>query len=118
VGRASITSYQDDRVAIDTDAPDRRLLVLTDVHYPGWTVDIDAAAATLYRANFAFRAVSVPAGRHRVVFSYQPASFHRGLELAACALVTLVGLVMVERRHSRARPATAATSARSPATSA
>jgi hypothetical protein len=98
LGRATITGYEDARVTIETDAADRRLLVLTDVHYPGWTVRVDDQPATLYRANFAFRAVSVPAGHHRVVFAYRPAPFYWGLTLAGFAFVTLATLVVRERR--------------------
>jgi len=101
LGRASITSYRDEVVEIETDTPDRRLLVLSDVHYPGWSARIDDHPAALYRANFAFRAVSVPAGRHHVVFAYQPASFRWGLTLTSIALVTLVALMAGERWRAR-----------------
>jgi hypothetical protein len=97
LGRATIVSYEDERVVIETDAADRRLLVLTDVHYPGWTVRVDDQPATLYRANFAFRAVSVPAGRHRVQFAYRPASFVWGVGLAGVACLVLAGLIVRER---------------------
>jgi hypothetical protein len=120
VGAAVVTGYRDHEVEIDTDAPGRRLLVLTDVHYPGWLVSIDGQPATLYRANFAFRAVPVPAGRHRIVFAYRPASVRVGLGLSALAGAALIGFVFYERRRAArtnvaiATAATAATDLRSP----
>jgi hypothetical protein len=94
VGAARIVSYADERVIIETDAADRRLLVLTDVIYPGWTVRVDDRPATIHRANFAFRAVSVPAGRHRVEFVYRPASVFWGAVLGGVAGLALVALVV------------------------
>jgi hypothetical protein len=94
VGIATVTSYTDHRVEIQTDAPDRRLLVLTDVHYPGWTATIDGQAATIHRTNFAFRSVSVPGGRHTVAFEYRPASFRYGLIISTIALLAVIGLAI------------------------
>ena len=68
VGTARITGYEHERVEIDTEAPGRRLLVLSDTWFPGWRATVDGAPASIARANVAFRAVTVPAGRHRVVF--------------------------------------------------
>lgn len=99
VGRATITSYRDHHVAIETDAPARRLLVLTDVHYPGWHAAIDGESAPILRANFAFRAVPVPAGRHTVTFDYRPSSFRTGLIISGAALLALIGAVLAERRR-------------------
>jgi hypothetical protein len=97
VGIATVTSYTDHRVEIQSDAPDRRLLVLTDVHYPGWTAAIDGQPATIHRTNFAFRGVSVPGGRHTVTFEYRPASFRYGLTISTIALLTVIGLAIVGR---------------------
>jgi hypothetical protein len=102
VGIATVTSYGDHRVEIQSDAPDRRLLVLTDVHYPGWTAAIDGQPATLHRANFAFRGVSVPGGRHTVTFEYRPASFRNGVMISAVALLAVIGLAIGGRVARRA----------------
>jgi hypothetical protein len=99
VGIATVTGYTDHRVEIQSDAPDRRLLVLTDVHYPGWTAAIDGQPATIHRTNFAFRGVSVPGGRHTVTFEYRPASFRNGLMISLAALLGVIGLAIVGRRR-------------------
>jgi hypothetical protein len=97
-GDATILRYQDERVDIETVAPGRRLLVLTDTWFPGWTATIDGRDVPIVRANVAFRAVSVPAGRHLVAFEYRPASVRTGawisgIALAIAALAVLSGLV-------------------------
>lgn len=101
VGTAEMVSYRDQRVEIQTDAPARRLLILSDVHYPGWRATIDGQPAPIHRANFAFRAVPVPAGRHRVVFEYRPDSFRRGLAISLTAAALLGALAWSERRRAR-----------------
>ena len=104
VGTARITDYQHERVTIDTDAPGRRLLVLSDTWFPGWRATVDGSPVPIARANVAFRAVTVPAGRHRVVFDYAPTSLRIGATMAAVALALIVGWTALDERRRRAAP--------------
>jgi hypothetical protein len=92
-GRASVAGYEDERVEIVTEADGRRLLVLTDIYYPGWQATIDGAQVPILCANGAFRAVAVPAGRHTVRFAYQPASFRYGLIVSGASLLGFALLI-------------------------
>ena len=88
IGVAIVRSYRNDRVRIETSAGGRRLLVLTDVFYPGWRARVDGVEAPIIRTNYAFRAVALPAGRHVVEFRYEPRSFQAG------GLASLAGLIV------------------------
>jgi hypothetical protein len=101
-GRVRVTHYRPEFVEIETDADAARLLVLTDAHYPGWDASVDEAPAPIYRANFAFRAVPVPAGRHVVRFEYRPTSFRIGAALSgATALALALAAVPAWRKRRR-----------------
>ena len=65
------------------------MLFLADLAYPGWKAYVDGQETPIYRANYLFRSVFVPAGRHTVEFAYRPRSSRLGL------LLTLVGTVAV-----------------------
>ena len=47
-----------------------------------------------YVANYAFRAVRLPAGKAEVVFSYEPASYRLGLFLGLLSLALTLGLLV------------------------
>ena len=64
---------------------------MSDVFYPGWTATIDDQPTTLYPANFAFRAVLVPPGEHRVTITFEPITWRLGLAITALTLVGLIG---------------------------
>ena len=91
-GAAVILGYADQAVTVETRAEGKRLLVLADVHYPGWTATLDGLEVPILRADYAFRAVAVPPGRHIVEFRYRPASVRYGAALSVVGLV-LFGLL-------------------------
>lgn len=91
-GTARITHYADERVQIDVEAPGPRLLVLADLHYPGWVASVGDRPAPILRANYALRAVAVPAGRHTVRLQYRPRSVTAGAAITA-ATALLLGLM-------------------------
>jgi Bacterial membrane protein YfhO len=62
------------------------LVVLSDVFYPGWSLTIDGKPEPIYRVNGVMRGAAALAGRHRIVFTYAPTSFHVGLRVSAMAL--------------------------------
>ena len=99
LGTATIQHYGDHLVSIETEAEGARLLVLTDVYYPGWIASVDGVEVPVRRANYAFRAVSVPPGRHVVTFRYRPASVRYGAYLSLAGLIFL-GALMLPRRSA------------------
>ena len=94
-GGATITRVRCNAVTVEVQAAVPAHLVLVDVFDPGWRATVDGAAAGVARANVAFRAVAVPAGRHTVEWSYLP----RGL--LAGALVSLVGVAVASMLATR-----------------
>jgi hypothetical protein len=68
------------------------LLVVTDLHYPGWVAEEGSRRLPILRADGWFRAVALPAGTHRVVFHYRPVSFTAGAAVSAVALLSILFL--------------------------
>ncbi len=66
-------------------------LLLSDTWFPGWRVSIDGASTKLFRGDYVFRAVWVPAGSHVVEFLYQPPSFWLG---ALISIIAWIGLIV------------------------
>lgn len=71
-GTARIISYANTRVEIEADSPDGGWLVLNDVWHPWWFATVDGKPTPVDLANVIFRAVAVPPGKVRVVFSFKP----------------------------------------------
>jgi hypothetical protein len=85
--KADIVSYEPERVVVETTGASDGWLVLTDAWYPGWRATVDGASVEITRADVLFRAVPIPAGRHRIQFVYSPISFRIGVGISLVALV-------------------------------
>jgi hypothetical protein len=101
-GSARITTYKPEKVVVDATARRPAELVLTDVDFPGWKVKVDGKSADLHRVDYLLRGTSLPAGRHRVEFSYEPLSFRAGWIISLIALLALAGAAGVALRRGRA----------------
>jgi hypothetical protein len=87
------------RVEVGVQTAADGLLVLADPWYPQWKVTVDGRPAELLRVDHAFRGVRVPAGSHRVVFTYQDRALWLGVALALTTAVALGGLWLWRRRR-------------------
>lgn len=95
--RASVTSYEPNRIELETDASARGLLVLSEVYYPAWNAYVDGEPARVYRANGLLRAVSIPEGEHTVELRYESRTLKIGTGISLLTALSLVGAVLVVR---------------------
>jgi uncharacterized membrane protein YfhO len=75
-----------------TSAP--AYLVMSEVYYPGWRAEVDGHAAKILPANFAFRAVYLEPGAHRVRMFFLPTSWLIGLAISAITWAVLLMVVL------------------------
>ena len=72
VGKAKVTSYKPNEVLLDVDveatSTGKGYLVLTDVNYPSWHAQLDGQETDIFTADYIFRGVVVPPGRHKIRF--------------------------------------------------
>jgi len=78
------------RVEIDAVLERPGLLILSDIFYPGWKLTVDGVPATIYRANRMMRAAALSAGKHHLVYTYEPRSFQVGGIVTIGAIVCLM----------------------------
>ena len=107
------TAAYDDRtgyIELNVNAGGPRLLVVSENHHPFWRAYVDGEERPLYRANYVWKAVVVPAGEHRVELR-----FHDPIA-AACRWITLLSTLFAiafaaawiwRQRAGKPAPATA-----------
>jgi hypothetical protein len=74
------------------------LLVLSEINYPGWQVRVDGKAADMQSYASLLRAVSMTAGEHEIVFSFEPFALRFFLPIPVFALIGLLVWPRTPRR--------------------
>jgi hypothetical protein len=88
------TRHSPNELRVTTVTAEPRFLVVSEMFFPGWRAYVDDDETPVYRTNYLFRGVVVPAGRHQVRFVYRPRSVMAGAAISSLALVVLVVLLV------------------------
>jgi len=79
--------YTQNRVTFDADVDRPAIAVLADAWTEGWRATVDGEPAPLFHANWSFRGVIVPAGKHRIEMRYAPRAWTIAFWLAFAGLL-------------------------------
>jgi len=90
--RVQDTRFADQVLSMQTESPASSLVVISQSHYPAWKAYVDGHPTTLWRANFAFQALEVPAGVHKVRLVYEDAMLRAGAVFSGLGVLVWVGL--------------------------
>ncbi|MEO0334228.1 MAG: YfhO family protein, partial [Bacteroidota bacterium] len=78
-GEISLVEYEPNYLKYEANVAAESFAVFSEIYYPdGWEVTIDGQETDYFRANYAFRALTIPAGQHTIEFSFNPASYRVG----------------------------------------
>lgn len=103
----SLVSYTPNRVVYRSDTKTDAIGVFSEVWFPwGWNATIDGEPAPLGRVNYVLRALAIPAGRHEIAMTFNPASLRvtGGIAYASVSLIYLIvllALFVCYRRESQ-----------------
>jgi hypothetical protein len=100
--QVALTRSSASRIELATSATQARFLVLSEMYFPGWRASVDGVETPIYRTNYLFRGVAVPAGQHTVTFVYRPESALIGVGISLAAL--LIAILLLRRPRMSGLP--------------
>jgi hypothetical protein len=91
---ARIVSYEPNRLTIETNADRQTVLVVSEIHYPGWVALLNGAKTPIHQTDFLLRGVIVPAGKHTLEMSYRAPQARNGaiISLLTIGLISWIGI--------------------------
>lgn len=103
---ASIRLIRNDNDFIEyhSNASSNRYAVFSEIFYDkGWKAYIDGKETPIVQTNYVLRGLSVPAGEHKIIFEFKPASYYTGntIAIGASAIVWLSFIVAVVAQLKR-----------------
>ena len=92
----TVDELRRNRYRLSLVAPRPGLVYAAESFFRGWSATVNGDPATILRANYAFRAVEVPAGRVTIELSYLPPGLRSGVLVTALSLMATLGLLVWE----------------------
>jgi hypothetical protein len=74
-------------VEFEAEAGQPSLVTVAQTFYHGWSAKIDGQPARVVRANYAFQALEIPAGRHAIRMVYAEKTLPAGILISLAALI-------------------------------
>lgn len=93
--KAQVTSYDLHNITIEAEATGNNLLFISEVFYPDWKVYIDGQPAEILKANYLFRGVVVPKGKHKIEFKFEPQTYYTGKNISMATNFVLIAIFVV-----------------------
>jgi hypothetical protein len=100
-GQTSLVSYKANESEFSTKSSVNTLFFISDTYFPGWKAYLDEKETKIYRANYAFRAVEVPRGSHKLIFKYKPMSLKLGIAGTTLGILSLTLFLLLYKRRER-----------------
>ena len=92
---AIFTKYGIQDFAMNVTATGNNLLFISETYYPeGWKAYVDGNEIPIYRINYLFRSVVIPAGKHVLEMKFEPRGFYLGKTISLIVnILVLLGLI-------------------------
>lgn len=111
-GNINLIDYTPNSVTYKSNTTTEQLAVFSEVWYgpdKGWQAYLDGNPVEHIRANYALRAMKVPAGEHEIKFEFKPSTYYTGETLGLISsllliIAALVGLFLYFKNDDKSLP--------------
>lgn len=85
-----LKSYKADELVYEAQCAKPQLTVFSEIYYPkGWNAYVDGKLMPHFGVNYVLRAMILPAGKHEVVYKFEPDSYYKGEKIAMAGSILL-----------------------------
>ena len=93
--QVQMVKFRNQKVSLEVESASPSLVVCCQSYSPAWRAYVDGRATRIWRANYAFQAVEVEAGRHTVDLVYRDSTFSAGAVLSFAGVVLWLVIALI-----------------------
>jgi uncharacterized membrane protein YfhO len=87
----TMTNYATKEITYQSNSTHKGFAVFSEIYYPeGWICTIDGKEVPYTRVNYVLRGVEVPAGKHQIVWKFEPNSYIAGTTYSMIGSLLLI----------------------------
>jgi hypothetical protein len=87
----AMTKYATKEITYQSNSTHKGFAVFSEIYYPeGWVCTIDGKEVPYTRVNYVLRGLEIPAGKHQIVWKFQPSSFIAGTSYSMVGSLILI----------------------------
>ncbi len=95
IASIKLTSYAPNSLVYNYNASKEQLVVFSEIYYDkGWDAYIDGKKMPYFRSDFILRSMIVPAGKHEIVFKFEPSIWVIGEWISLVSSLLLLLLIV------------------------
>ncbi|MCU0359684.1 MAG: YfhO family protein [Bacteroidia bacterium] len=90
-GNIQLLSYKPNELEYSSESSENQFAVFSEIYYEkGWNVYLDGELKPHVQVNYVLRGMEVPAGKHTLVFRFEPKTYYNGNSLAMAGSILLL----------------------------
>ncbi len=93
-----VIKYEPEKIILSLYTSENGILWLSENWAPGWYAFLDDKPVKILIADYTFRAVEIPAGRHILKMIYYPKTYKIGRILSLISLILIICMIVFNRR--------------------
>jgi hypothetical protein len=97
-GSVIIKSYNPSEIVLESEATASGVVFLSDTYHPDWKAYVDGIETPIIKADYAFRAVAVAAGKHTILMKYIPSYIPLSNFLGISGLVLCIYIIISSKK--------------------
>ena len=95
-----MTSFDNDAISYESSTNAPHVAVFSEIYYKDWKAYIDGKPSSFFKTNYVLRGMVIPAGKHKIDFKFEPASYYLGRTVSNISswllFILLIGVIIIE----------------------
>lgn len=88
-------NYKPNHLTYRANNQSEKIAVFSEIYYDkGWNVYLNGKKSEYFRANYALRAMKIPAGNHLIEFKFEPETYQKGEKIALIGSVLMILMIV------------------------
>jgi hypothetical protein len=87
------TAFDNEEISYESNSTQPHLAVFSEIYYKDWIAYLDGKKVPVSKANYVLRSLVIPAGKHSIVFKFEPSVYKLSYTVSLISMWVLIALL-------------------------